>query len=278
MDCPPALEVVALWAHGANLLGWVDLVREDLLVLPKQLQRDYPLSAQKLEKQTDELSLFVQNYEMTRASRGFIYLEPDEFARDHWRGFRLWRNQLIEAAELGGGKLGRIQAVKLTSTYPVDVVSVANDIIEELAPIARDIADRVPKATTEQEQNGQGEAGETPSKGRRKVKARSMKGRFTFRAGQALFNGKDLDLPSDAPITVLKRLVDDFGRVVPYTDFDPHYTSATPGTLPKSVTKIRKSFRKKKVPCEIKPRTGVGYFIREIPSSPKRKKRVRKKS
>ncbi len=110
--------------------------------------------------------------------------------------------------------------------------------------------------------------------------SKTMKGRFTFNAGQAMFDGKDLDLPYGDVFEVLKKLVRNFGHVVLYRTFDRCYSSATPGTLPKSVTKIRKAFAdpKHRVPCEIKSKTGAGYFIREISSPPKAKKRVRRKS
>jgi hypothetical protein len=159
--CPPTLEVVALWAHGGDLRAGVAPVVDDLVVLGKQLQRDCPLSARKLEDLSKELDLATATYELNRARDGFVYLEPDQFARDHWRGFRLWRNGQVEAAELGGGRLGRIQMARLTSTYPVDVVSLASDIIEELAPIARDIADKAARLEAEQKSNEPGQAGET---------------------------------------------------------------------------------------------------------------------
>lgn len=107
---------------------------------------------------------------------------------------------------------------------------------------------------------------------------KELKDRFTFRPGQALFDGKDLGLPSDAPVTVLKELVGNFGQVIPYTKFDKHYSSATPGTLPKTVTIIRRALAKQKVPCQIKAKTGVGYLICETEQARKRKKQVRRRS
>jgi len=125
--------------------------------------------------------------------------------------------------------------------------------------------------------NALGQMIETAGRDRRATKKPSVKDRFTFGPGQVLFDGKDLELPSDAPVAMLKNLVDNFGRVVPYTDFDPHYTSATPGTVHKCKREIVKSFAKHKVPCEITFKTGVGYFIRRCTSAAKRKKRVRRK-
>lgn len=105
----------------------------------------------------------------------------------------------------------------------------------------------------------------------------NIKDRFTFDPGQVLFDGENLDLPSGKPTTMLKRLVESFGRVVPYTEFDEYYTSATPGIVHKSKREICKSFERHKVPCEVIPKTGEGYVITERRPMTKRKKRVRKK-
>lgn len=107
---------------------------------------------------------------------------------------------------------------------------------------------------------------------------KSMRERFTFNPGQVLFDGEDLELPSGEPITVLKVLVDHFNHVVQYRTLDQHYSSVTPGTLPKMVTKIRGSFDKHNVPCEIIAKTGEGYLMRQSRSTTKRNKRVRKRS
>lgn len=110
-----------------------------------------------------------------------------------------------------------------------------------------------------------------------KTTGKSLKDYFTFNLGQALFKGKDLDLPSGEPITMLGKLIEHFGCLVPYKDFDKNYTSATPGTVYKSKREIVKCFEKHKVPCEITFKTGAGYIIRERKPVTKRKKRVRKK-
>ncbi|MHC4497871.1 MAG: hypothetical protein ACYS21_02005, partial [Planctomycetota bacterium] len=41
-----------------------------------------------------------------------------------------------------------------------------------------------------------------------------IKDLFKFNEAQALFEGKDLGLPSNAPVLTLKKLVDSFGEVV----------------------------------------------------------------
>jgi hypothetical protein len=105
----------------------------------------------------------------------------------------------------------------------------------------------------------------------------SIEDQFFFGYGQVLFDGKDLGLPSGEPIFVLQKLFNDFGSVVEYKRFDPHYTSAMPGSLPKSVSLIRTALRKHGVPCEVKSRRGEGYILRHIEMLKTRKKRVRKK-
>ena len=105
----------------------------------------------------------------------------------------------------------------------------------------------------------------------------AIKDRFTFLPGQALFDGKDLELPSGEPVVMLRKLVDYFGRLVPYKDFWEHYDSATPGTVCKNKCCIVEALKKRNVPCEIKSKSGEGYFIRERKPAVKQKKRVKKK-
>ena len=106
---------------------------------------------------------------------------------------------------------------------------------------------------------------------------KSMKNRFVFGDGVVLFDGRDLDLPSGEPINILKLLVDGFGSVVKYTTFDPHYCSAMPGSLPKSVSIVRTALRRHQIPCEVKSKRGEGYLIRASQGSRAGKKRVRKR-
>jgi hypothetical protein len=244
VQCPPALEVVALWAHGGNLRGFLDVVTEDLWVLPKQLQRDYSVSAQKLEGLADRLCHHVQLYEMTRALHCHrVYLEPPDYGQDHWQGFRLWRDQQLEVAEIGGGTLGRIEMVKLTSTFPVDAVSVANQIIDELAPIADDIA----KAAAKPENSP----------------AARIKDRFAFNPGQALFDGKDLGLSTGFTVEILQKLVQSIGQTVAYATLDANSKNEASDQLRKAKRAIVVSFKEHGVPCDIVTKAREGYCLCE---------------
>jgi len=167
---PPSAELVALWAHREDLLSeWVNLIQDDLLVVPKQIQKNYPMSATKLETLAEELVFFSQNYEMNRASRGWCYLEPPDYAQQHWRAFRGWRKDKIDTASLGGGHRTPIEVLRFTSTYPVDIICVASVIFEELAPLA------IARASTDENPNGQGSASKTKiSKEEANVRARRL--------------------------------------------------------------------------------------------------------
>ena len=90
----------------------------------------------------------------------------------------------------------------------------------------------------------------------------TMSSRFTFETGLAMFDCIDLDLAAKR-VLMLQRMVNNFGRVVLYTDFNKHYSSADPGTVLKDKSAIVKALKKHKVPCVIEARTGKGYLIRQ---------------
>ena len=91
----------------------------------------------------------------------------------------------------------------------------------------------------------------------------AMSSRFTFEHGLAMFDGIDLGLATKR-VLMLQRMVNDFGCVVLYTDFNKRYSSADPGTVLKDKSAIVKALKKHKVPCMIEAKTGVGYLIRHI--------------
>jgi hypothetical protein len=97
----------------------------------------------------------------------------------------------------------------------------------------------------------------------------TMYNRFTFESGLAMFDGIDLDL-APKRLLMLQKMVNNFGNVVLYTDFNKHYSSADPGTVLKDKSAIVKALRKHKVPCVIEAKTGVGYLIRRIHSNTSR--------
>lgn len=191
---------------------------------------------------------------------------PDDLFR------KIWCN-LLNNVDGEGGRPDRPPRYAVNRRQVEDALErVRQDVKPKPGPTSPGNLDPKPNAPR---RKAGGTAEKGTGKAKRETKKVSMKDRFTFELGRAFFNRKDLGLPSDAPITVLKKLTDNFGHVVPYKDFDPNYSSAVPGTLPNTVTKIRKSFVMHQVPCEIKSKSGKGYLIREITRPNRRKKRVR---
>jgi hypothetical protein len=91
----------------------------------------------------------------------------------------------------------------------------------------------------------------------------AMSSRFTFEHGLAMFDGIDLGLATKR-VLMLQRMVNNFGSVVLYTDFNNRYSSVDPGTVLKDKSAIVKVLKKHKVPCVIEAKTGVGYLITHI--------------
>jgi hypothetical protein len=134
------------------------------------------------------------------------------------------------------------------------------------------------KAKIPERQRGKAGSEQKGKPKKKQTETKAVKDRFEFHPGQVLFDGKDLGLPSDKPVEVLKRLTASFGAVVLYKTLDSYYSSATPGTLPKTVSIIRQCFKKHNVPCEVVSKTGKGYVLRESALAKPRQKRVRRKS
>lgn len=142
-ESPPSDKVIALWVHHKEALSAiVDLIQTDLPVLARELQKDYPLSAVKLTQLADELKLAALDHEMNRASNGFTYLEPPDYAQRHRLAFSGWRKERIAMAEAALGHSGALTMLRLTSTYPVDVIAVMDRIKQELSPIREGLLQR----------------------------------------------------------------------------------------------------------------------------------------
>jgi len=109
-------------------------------------------------------------------------------------------------------------------------------------------------------------------------KTKTIKDRFRFGHGQVFFDKKDLGLPVGEVFEISKKLVENIESVVAYKTFDKNYSSAIPGTLPKSVTIIRRHLEKRNVPCVIQSKRDEGYVMKEDQGHKCRKKRVKKKS
>jgi hypothetical protein len=118
----------------------------------------------------------------------------------------------------------------------------------------------------EKKPSGQGQAGGTPAKGGKEKT--SVGGRFIFNPGQAMFDERDLGLPTGLPIEVLKRLVSSFGTVVPYGALDGISEKTAEDNLRNAKHIIQESFKEHHVPCEIVTKTREGYLIREKDAHP----------
>jgi hypothetical protein len=94
---------------------------------------------------------------------------------------------------------------------------------------------------------------------------KELKNRFTFKAGQALFAGKDLGLEaSQFARDVLKKLVKGAGKVVSYPTLDKDSAAKEASErLRTAVVAIRRSLRRKKTGCEIVTTRGTGYCLRK---------------
>ena len=117
----------------------------------------------------------------------------------------------------------------------------ANDLIEEL----RDIA-----------QKGQ------PSPQKETKKASPIKKRFTFRQGQVLFDGHDLNVGTGAAPDIAKTLVENFGYVVPFQKLDENSSKKEASEKIRTVIKrLRKIIKSAKIPIVIENRKAEGYLM-----------------
>lgn len=92
-----------------------------------------------------------------------------------------------------------------------------------------------------------------------------IKDLFKFNEAQALFEGKDLGLPSNTPVLTLKKLFDSSGEVVKHKDLDQNSTPSSASDALKGVIgDIRKAFRRHDIPCRITAKRGIGYVLQQL--------------
>jgi len=86
---------------------------------------------------------------------------------------------------------------------------------------------------------------------------------FTFAAGQALFNGRDLGLPAGLPVVVLTRLVSDCPKTAKHNDLDDseEHGNEAGEKLRAAVAAIRRALKRHKVPYTITTKRGEGYAL-----------------
>lgn len=169
-----------------------------------------------------------------------------------------------------------LQDPPYSSDPPQNIATLAIIPLSGLTSLSRNVAKELEAQATRGAPKQAGETAGGATNNGTETKA-IIKNRFTFNPGQVLFDQEDLGLPSGEPIEMLQKLVERFGVVVPYVDFDRHYTSGTPGTVHKSKREIVKVLEKNKVPCKVISKTGAGYLIQGCKSAIKRKNQVRKK-
>lgn len=95
----------------------------------------------------------------------------------------------------------------------------------------------------------------------------SIKERFTFRPGQALFDNSDLKIGTGAALEILEILVKDFGYVVPFQKLDKN--SLNKGASEKirtAIGRIRKIIESAKIPVVIENRKNEGYIMLKLKS------------
>jgi hypothetical protein len=89
-----------------------------------------------------------------------------------------------------------------------------------------------------------------------------IKKRFTFNEAQAFFNDKDLGLPAGECVSILKKLVDSFGKVVGHKYFDQNSNPSNASDILKGyIGTIKKALTLHKIPCRIESKRGVGYVL-----------------
>lgn len=100
---------------------------------------------------------------------------------------------------------------------------------------------------------------------RRDIQATITPSGFEFNAGQALYGGVDLKLPSGLPVDVLPILFKNMPRTVPYKTLDlesgPHNGS---DQLRSAVVSIRKALKKRCVPYRVDNKRGEGYCLQRV--------------
>jgi len=90
--------------------------------------------------------------------------------------------------------------------------------------------------------------------------------RFTFRPGQVLFDDHDLNVGTGAALEIIRALVEDFGRVVPFQKLDeisPENEASE--KIRTAIGRLQKTINSAKIPVVIKNRKAEGYLM--LPST-----------
>jgi len=131
-----------------------------------------------------------------------------------------------------------------------------NDLIKEL----RGIAQGGKQNTTAAKQKDKRSSKKKPNK------SGSIAKRFTFRQGQVLFDGHDLNVGTGVALDTAKALIENFGYVVPFQKLDENSLKKEASeTIRTAIRRLRKTIKSASIPVVIENRKGEGYLI--LPST-----------
>jgi len=100
-------------------------------------------------------------------------------------------------------------------------------------------------------------------KRRLKKKPRPINERLTFRPGQVLFDGRDLNVGTGAALEILETLVRNFGNLVPFQTLDGNSPQKEASEkIRTAIGRIRRIIKSAKIPVVIDNRKGEGYLMR----------------
>jgi len=86
---------------------------------------------------------------------------------------------------------------------------------------------------------------------------------FTFRPGQVLFDGHDLNVGTGAALDITKALIEDFGQVVPFKKLDGNSLEKQASEkIRTAIGRIRKAVESAEIPVVVDNRKGEGYLMR----------------
>jgi hypothetical protein len=139
----PNEETVVRWAHSENLLAErLNLIRSDLLALPKLLEQDFPDTS----KRCDELiaELLIAEDEYSNHGQSLVYLLPDFLESGNWATFLRWREQqwnYVKPRDLSK----KIEMCRLTRHYPAEAIKVMLKLYNELSPFLKILPEQAVK-------------------------------------------------------------------------------------------------------------------------------------
>jgi len=97
-------------------------------------------------------------------------------------------------------------------------------------------------------------------------KSRPVAKRFTLRQGQVLFDGRDLNIGTGAALDIAKALIENFGRVVPFQEFDENSPEREASEkIRTAIRRLRKTTKSAGIPVVIENRKAEGYLM--LPST-----------